>query len=418
MDENRRKYRNILLLLGALVFLTELLVRALPVRFLLPTEQFLIDSTRRKVESGDGQYRLIILGDSRSMSFDPGPHRDVYNFSLPGMGSRYFKFFLEKYLEAGNRKPDGLILAASPLLIGSGPGDSLVADPSLSGYLEPDMSMADYLYGRTIGRISGERSFDPASGPVADDPLSRQLHWKFFSQRYLFLFSPSELLQQYRGPEAVFLLGQSVPLLYATFKYRDAIARAPSYAHYQRIETGFYEPRCSCSALHSNGCEVPPGAIQDNQSFEAFREEHNGFTNIGNRVEPRELFLLHTIREKTVEQFTNMGATPGPTDFSVFQDFEKYADSLDIPIVYVTAPFPDYQRDSRNYREFRQGFEQYIRNRPHIQSLELRNQFMDRALFVDQVHLSCEGARQLNVEIQNEIIPRIKAMLNLDAPSR
>lgn len=146
------KNKVVLILLIVLV-LVELIAKFTEIYFYEHTEVFLVNNIRKKMESGVLDYKGLVFGDSRSMSLIPSRESKVYNFSLPAMGARYYSYYLKKYLDAGNQKPEFILFASSPGLISGGYGDPIV-DPSLVKYVQPNMSLLEYLKNRFFAGLT------------------------------------------------------------------------------------------------------------------------------------------------------------------------------------------------------------------------------------------------------------------------
>ena len=128
-----------------------------------------------------------MYGDSRSLSI-LGKKKirqedySMYNFSLPAAGSRYFKYYLKKYLK-NHPKPKAVIWAADPEQFQASKSFSFNADKAL---------------------------------------------WAQYKHRLLNLFSVSENFDQYEGKELFFIMKESVPNLILSIKHREGIEKAVS----------------------------------------------------------------------------------------------------------------------------------------------------------------------------------------------
>lgn len=124
------------------------MVRFTGIHYLEQPEIFFVNLKKNFVESGKGDADIIVLGDSRSMALAGYPKQpdiefSVYNHSLPAMGPKYYRFFLDKYLKKGNAKPKMILFAASPKLYSTGYGPPLY-DPDAKAVKENE-SVPEYL---------------------------------------------------------------------------------------------------------------------------------------------------------------------------------------------------------------------------------------------------------------------------------
>ena len=182
----------------------EVLVRILPMEYASGAGVFLTNHRRKLMENPEARFDYIIFGDSRSLSLMGHPPTDVepysiYNFSLPAMDPRYFRFYLRKYLQNRDSKPAALIFAGDP---------ALFQEPWRRPHHDPDMNYTDFL-GQGLGGYLWNRVSRPVAGLLSGDELPRKeriphierLVWNAFSHRFLHMFGVSELMAQFQGPE-------------------------------------------------------------------------------------------------------------------------------------------------------------------------------------------------------------------------
>ncbi|MCS7205403.1 MAG: DUF1574 domain-containing protein [Leptospiraceae bacterium] len=383
------------------IVLIEILVRVFPVYYFEKPEKFLITYIREKIERGKNEYDIIILGDSRSMSFNPSNFRNIYNFSLPAMGTRYYKYFMKKYLHY-NKKPKAVIFAGSPTLVHSGKGNPLV-DQRLVNFVYPDMPLKEYIYVRTIKRVLNLKQEFMSPQPKYNE----EFWWEFFSHRFLFLFSTWEISEIYRGPEWFFIVSQSIPLNYHTFKYRDAILNLFKLETYLFQKNEYGTPNCSCNRIYETECQPPKSGLQDNLIMKRNIEKHHGFYNISDRISKDKILQWQAQVQIMKERQINVANSEPPMDFSYTKEFLEFLNQNQILYIYLTAPFPKYFQNGKYLKKFYQEFEAFLKDYPHAKIYYLKNQFLDENLFSDQVHLLCEGAQLINEELQNETLPEI-----------
>lgn len=396
-------FKKLFFIFSLIIIIFEILVRIFPIYYLEKPEKFLITYLRNKIEKGNNSYEIIILGDSRSMSLKPNDHK-IYNFSLPAMGTRYYKYFVKKYLKY-NKKPKAILFAGSPALVHSGKGTPLV-DYKLIPYTYPDISLKEYIYKRSIERILNistvlfqERSIE--------QQLNKELLWDFFSHRFLFLFSTLEISEIYKGPEWFFIISQSIPLNYHTYKYRDGILNLFKIETY-RFEKNFYgTPLCSCDKILEKKCQSPKSNLQDNLIMKNFIEKNNGFYNISDRIPPEKFLLWQSKKSEIILQQMNIANTIPNFDFSYTKEFIDFLNNNKILYIYITVPFPEYFKNGKYLFTFYQEFEKFLTQFPNAKIFYFPTPYYDPNLYSDQVHLTCEGATKLNFEFQNIVLPQI-----------
>ncbi|GIX40470.1 MAG: hypothetical protein KatS3mg129_0203 [Leptospiraceae bacterium] len=394
-------FKKLLFCFIGIIIIIEIVVRIFPIYYFEKPEKFLITYIRNKIESGKNNYDIIILGDSRSMSLNPGKYKNVYNFSMPAMGSRYYPYFVKKYLKY-NKKPKAIIFAGSPVLVYSGKGDPVI-HPSLKRYVYPDMTLLEYLYERSIKRVLNIKQ----EIYWQDYYKREELVWEFFSHRLLFLFSTYELAHQYIGVERIFVLSQSIPLNYITYKHRDAIKNLFEIDNYKTFENYIGTSKCTCENILKPYCQPPKSQYQDNKIVEKNLIKNNGYLNISDRLPPKLISLYEKQKEITIENYKKGFNSIPKFDFSYTIHFINYLNENNIIYIYLFVPFPEYFQQSKEILTFEQEFQKVLKQFPTTKMFYFPNKFLDPDLYSDQVHLNCKGAEKLNYEFQNIVLPQI-----------
>lgn len=404
------RFKKLLIWFVGIIFCIEIFVRIFPIYRFEKIEKFLLISVKEQIESGNNDYDIIILGDSRSMSLNPGNFKNVYNFSLPAMGTRYYKYFLKKYLKY-NKKPKAVLFSGSPVIIFSGRGSPLV-DNKLIGYVKPDMSLFEYLYKRSIERLffSNEPLFFRSQSIISTN--DQQMRWDFFGQRLLFSFNTLEISEMYIGPEWFFVTSQSLLLNYYTYRYRDAIKNLFDVENYKKEQNFYGEDYCTCDKLFLKECQPPSSRVQDNEIVEEFRKKNNGFYNISDRITREQQRYWDLRKESDIKIQISIANSVPNFDFSTTKEFIEYLKNNNILYLYMNIPFPDYYRDSVYIKNFYKEFKKFLLQYPNSKVFHLPNEFLDRNLFSDQIHLNCEGAKLLNFEFQTITLPQIIQYVN------
>ncbi|MBW7858668.1 MAG: hypothetical protein H3C43_10350 [Leptonema sp. (in: Bacteria)] len=392
--------------IGVLVLIFELTARNLPLYLFEKSEASLIESTRLKIESGKNQYQVLIFGDSRSMSLNPrfGSDRfsDTYNFSLPAMGPRYYKRYLQKYLAAGNQKPKVILFSGSPMLLMAGKGQTLV-DPTINRYAKPDISLLDYLKNRGPNRLFQLEN----EMTTQQSTKNKELDWAFFSGRYLRMFSIADTFKDYVGPERLFLISAMIPMLFDSYRYRDAILNAMDPLNYRFVDNGHGTDNCNCQLTKTPQCLPPPSYYQDDLLVEQSREHRNGMYNISDRMSVERLQALELSKERLIDQFTHQSQSKTNPNYTVLEEFLNFLEEQQIQYYYFLTPFPEYFRDSAYITNFEATVTPIFDQHPNAHWIRHQAEFLNPEFFSDQVHLNCQGAELLNQEFVSEVLPQL-----------
>ncbi|MBM9499063.1 hypothetical protein JWG44_02190 [Leptospira sp. 201903071] len=384
---------KVVLTVLAIVIGVELLARFTNIYFYEHTEVFLVNNVRKKMESGTLNHKGLIFGDSRSMSLVPSKESNVYNFSLPAMGARYYTHYLAKYLKAGNTKPEFILFASSPGLIAGGYGDPIV-DPALIKYVKPNMGLPEYLETRFVSGLT-HKNFVMEGRKESMQKTVSEINWKFFSHRILHLFSIGEMFGQYKGPELLYVLSSSIPNVFSTYRYRKALLNVFSYENYKPAEASM-KLDCNCEELYTPQCMAPESNFRDNRWIADKISFQNGGLNISDRIKPQHALLYRMSQDKLKEEILAPYKGEPNFDFSAFEDFLKYTQTRNIQVLYIVMPFPDYIETTGYFPKFWKAFEPLKTKYPHLKVIEFEKQFLKPDLYSDQIHLNCQGAQATN----------------------
>ncbi len=393
------------------ILVIEIAVRIAPIHYFEEPEAFLILSARNQVEGGKNNYPFIIMGDSRSMSILPGygPNKasDVYNFSLPAMGSRYYPHFIRNYLKAGNRKPDAVIFSASPVLLMAGEG-APVADPSVRAYVEPHMGFFQYLYARSIGRLT--KGFEKSAGNAPEQSLLKapqDLEWIFFEGRLPNMFPGLELAGHYTGVERLYVFSATAPHAYRTYRRRAAILNLIRTSTYDfkpnQLLTG-----CSCAEMGTPVCLPPSSALQDNRITEELRARSQGGLNITDRIQPDKLLALTAAAPLLKKERAKELGSPAPGDYSTLEKFITELADLGIDFIYVDLPEPEYVKNMPQFRTFDREIPKIIQRHPNAVRLAFPRPILDDKYYLDQIHVNCDGSRVMSEDFNRDVMPQVR----------
>jgi len=199
---------------------------------------FLTSYKRAVAEDPQRVYDYLIFGDSRSMSIN-GRKDELYNFSLPAAGPRYFSFFLKKYLSSHQEKPRVVVWATDAL------------------------------------QLAGRQNVMYHDSPEI---------WKQFKHRLLNLFSIKENWEQYEGEELVFIMKESLPNLLLSVKHREG---------FEHILT---------ATKASDLRDLKLGHVRENIKLVEHLEELNGQINVGNYFNAPDFVTLELSKKSLKQQ--------------------------------------------------------------------------------------------------------------------
>lgn len=407
-----------------LLFLVlELVVRFTGIHYLEQPEIFFVNLKKKFVESGKGDADVIVLGDSRSMALagypkEPGIEYSVYNHSLPAMGPKYYRFFLDKYLKKGNAKPKMVLFAASPTLYSTGYGPPLY-DPDAKS-VKDNEPISTYLNRRWNEGI--EKNFFRTSTPSNIVSYSgkqedfNQILWEFFGHRYLHQFTFSELSEQYSGVERLFILSKAAPLLYESYRFHGAIRNALSQTNW-KVDKNYKERSLfceSCENVEVGLCKPSPSQLEDNLTIEDQIGRHFGKYNISNRIKPElAMFSKQLVRKELDAELKN----PAPyvykkPDFVVLKDLIEYTRSQGIQFGLVYMPWLKERQESKESQDLLADLKLFFKENPEAGFFFFPDSSYPADRFVDNIHYDCRGEKRVNEEFRNYVLPQVFRFLH------
>lgn len=411
------KFKGILLALSFFILL-EIIVRLTDVYYLEQPETFFVNLKRSYVESGKADADIVIIGDSRSMAlagYTPKNKQEysVYNHSLPAMGPKYYRFFLDKYLKSGNKKPKMILFTASPKLYATGYGPPLY-DPSAK-FVKTNETVFAYMNRRW--HEGWEKNLFQA--PTAEKIISYsgkqdnidQLLWEFFGHRYLHQFTISELWEQYEGVERIFIIAKAIPLLYESYKYHGAIRNALSFQNWKlskdyKTKSLFCE---TCANVEAGLCLPSPSQREDNFIIEDQISRHLGKYNISNRVKPEiVLFAKAKYKEEAEKEVHNPDPKSWePIDFTVMEDLIKYAEKKEIQFGFVYMPWIESKEAAPEVQNRIKELKSFFAKHPKQQMFFFPKSGYPIEQFVDNIHYDCRGEGRVNEEFRTVVLPKV-----------
>ncbi|MCU0823130.1 MAG: DUF1574 domain-containing protein [Leptospira sp.] len=401
----------------------EVTVRITDIHYLEQPEIFFVNLKKRFVESGTGTADIVILGDSRSMALagykkGDGSQYEIYNHSLPAMGPKYYRFFLEKYLQKGNKKPKLVLFAASPKLYSVGYGPPLY-DPDGKS-VKQNESISEYFNRRFKEGIEKNFFRPPTPNTIIsysgkqDD--ANQILWEFFGHRYLHQFTLGELWSQYDGVERLFITAKALPMTYHSYRFRGAIRNTLSLNDWT-VESNYKEKSLfceSCEAIEQGLCVPPNSQRQDNLMIEDQIERHLGKYNISNRVKPE---IVYFAREQRAKAMLAESKEPVPSSFPepnfiVLDDLIQFTKEKGIEFAFVYMPWMEVREESPETQFRLAKLKAYFQTHPEVGVFFFPRSSYPSEQFVDDIHYDCRGEKRVNQEFKEYILPKIVRFLD------
>ncbi|MBE7440673.1 MAG: hypothetical protein HS115_19675 [Spirochaetales bacterium] len=395
----------------SILLVVEVVLRLLPLRYIMGAGVFLTEHHRLLAESAEPAFDYVILGDSRSLSLMghaptvTEPY-SIFNFSLPAMGPRYYKFFIEKYFLNRKHLPAAVIFAGDPALF-MDTWNYAYHDKNFVYSESPDESLIRYLwnrfYRRIKGLLAGDRRYMP-SGPDRDDPML----WDAFSHRYLHMFSAGELAQQMTGAERIFIVSQAVPLFSYLYKYREGIEQYTLGLRPELFQTVQKADYCaSCAGVLRMECHPQIPRIQDNRLIELGLRQRYGQINLADRLKPELRLQFLTVRDANIAKHRERLESVRPALINA----RRLADAVTargVKIVFVSVPMIEDYAGARYLKEYAEQMEALKKEYGGMMEfLHFPEPFYPKELFVEQVHYECPGSERLNADFYRDVVPQI-----------
>lgn len=401
----------------------EITVRVTGIHYLEQPEIFFVNLKKNFVESGKGDADIIVLGDSRSMALagygkDQNTEYSVYNHSLPAMGPRYYRFFLDKYLKKGNKKPKMVLFAASPKLYSTGYGPPLY-DPDAKAVTENE-SISSYMQRRwkeglekNFFRTPTKSNLISYSGKQED---MNQILWEFFGHRYLHQFTFSELSENYSGVERLFILSKAAPLLYESYRFHGAIRNSLSESNW-KVDKQYKEKSLfceSCENIEVGLCKPSPSQLEDNLTIEDQITRHYGKYNISNRLKPELVLFSKQLVQKELEdeQKNQTPYTYQKPDFRVLSDLLAYTRANGIEFGLVYMPWLKERQETKESLDLLADLKEFFSQNPDAKIFFFPDSSYPSERFVDNIHYDCRGEKRVNAEFRQFVLPQVFRFLS------
>ncbi len=382
----------------------ELFARIAPVEYGMGAAVFLTKHRRDLVDASGPDFDYIIFGESRSLSLlghaPTGPENwSVYNLSLPAMGSRYYSYYLEKYLANRYNKPSALIFAGDMAVFQEG-WNLPLHDPARIYTDSREDTLLQYLSHRIVRRPAQGLSPPPAAANAPQEAI-----WETYSHRYLFLFSPAELMHQFHGAERLFVLREAAPLQYYTFRYRDALRYFLSNPFPQAAEPLPAECRL-CANSYAPMCRPDLTQFQDNAALAAGLDARYGQINLGDRLTLEQVMSYSVIRDRLVKDTQDFFNRIRP-DLRPLIALLETARRAGVPVVLAPTPTVREYRDTRFYKEIEAQLPGILARYPEAHRIDFAEPHLPAERFVDQIHYDCAGAEQVNADFYRTVMPQV-----------
>lgn len=387
----------------------EIVVRILPSHYGEGAGVFLTNHRKILAESETPEFDYILLGDSRSLSVmghiptDEEPY-SLYNFSLPAMDSRYYKFFLEKILENRKHRPVAVIFSADPQVFFRGYNAPL-NDPKRKYTDSPQTTISQYVWNRVVRRVLS--IFRNDEEKIPEGGITTDMLWEHFSHRYLHLFDFSDIIRNYTGAERVFLIKESLPLLYSTYKYRNSVSGLTDNLKSVFRKTDPVPDYCgTCEGLVRPECHHRLSHLEDNSLISDGLRERYGQINLADRLTMTERLGYLAVRDSQIKRYKKRlnEATP---DLSFMEDFVKFAISMGLKVIVTDVPAIDEYEDTKFHRTYYPAVEKMLSKYPEATIIRFPEPYYPADLFVEQVHYDCRGADMLNRDFYTSVMPEI-----------
>lgn len=386
-------------------------ISLIPIEYAAGADIFYTLHHKKLAEAPLPEFDYIIIGDSRSMSLmghapvAKEPY-SIYNFSLPALGSRYFKFFLQKYFSSKKRLPAAIIFAAD---------SSHFNVRRTLPYHDPQMLYSDstedglsaYLINRFNRRINYAVHGFPEN--TSSKKVRSELIWEAFSHRYLYFFDIEEMTEQFTGAERVFVLHESIPLLFNLYKFREAIKH-----HTIGFKTDYLKKtqalpnECNtCSGLLKQECHPDISRIEDNKKIKDGLRARYGQLNISDRLKPAQKMQILMLKDQVIDkEITNL--SDDTVDLSELEKLIQYVTIQNkIKMIILNMPVVEDYLNTNFKKKYRMKLDELTKKYPLTVVIEYPRRGYPRDYFVEHVHYDCKGSDELNKDFYNQVVPKI-----------
>lgn len=393
------------------LLLVELIARILPWYKAAGGGVLLTNQRAQLLEARQPEFDYLIFGESRSLSLlghaptQAEPY-SVYNFSVPAMGSHYYAYYFRKYMKSRKSAPAALIFAGDPTVFEQG-WNSPLHDPDKVYTDKRGQGFASYLQNRFTRRIQQALQFG-SDGPVGLHQSVKDRHWDTYKHRYLHLFSFTDLMEQYSGPERLYILSEKMPLLYATFRWREPIAHyslgfKPDYLFEQQVPAHCTR---SCASANDPTCYPDYSRLQANRNLLEDMRATYGQVNLADRKSPANRRELIAFREQAMQNFKD-GMQVGEPDLGPLEALARETARHNTRLILAYASTASEFQGMAYHRKYHRALQPILAKYPHIREVPFGLRYLPAENFIDNAHYTCEGAQRVNTSFYEQVMPQI-----------
>jgi hypothetical protein len=385
------------MIIAAIIVLVEVIVRLLPVYEYADPQEYYLHRKGVELREGIENYRVILLGDSRSMALRP-PEAGLsfYNFSAPGMGNRYYTVLLKRYLSTG-RKPDLILLA---------PHQHFLLAP-------PERPVTDLRYDDGAAPLQAASQFfirrldDPLfqSKPVGPQPALRpELFAQLFRNGRLHFLGYIDSIRIFSGMDRLVQAYEGAPYLYRTYFLRTTILGMVQNPG----RDGNIEGCDSCDAIYRGICYGRLQLRDRTALVEHSIRNFGGAFNLDDLTSPGSRLGLIVTRNTAIKGMADGLNTENMTvQTDTLEELVDFASSQGIKIVFLELPLPERVSQARQVPLMRQTIQGVLSRYEGTGYVQFPTLSYPETRYIDPLHLSCYGAAELNNDFRR-IFPAIR----------
>lgn len=385
-----------LVLTAALIVLVEVIVRFLPVYSYADPQEYHLYRKGVELREGTEDYRVIVLGDSRSMALRrPEEGLSFYNFSAPGMGNRYYTVLLKRYLSTG-RKPELILLAPHQHMLLSSP-----ERPAPDLPYDDGISVSQAIFQMIDRRL--DAPLFQGEPPSLKPALNADLFAPVFRNGRLHFLGYLDSIRIFTGMDRLVQAYEGLPYLYGTYFLRSALLHMLQNPG----RNGHIEGCDACDAIHQGLCYDRLRAPDRTALVEQSMQRYGGSFNLDDLTSPQGRIALHLARDRAMQGMATglSRKTAFPTE--QLEELVAFASSQGIRLVFLELPLPERASRSPKVPVLRQTIQEVLSRYPGTGYVTFPVLSYPESRYIDPFHLSCYGAADLNKDFRL-IFPSIK----------
>lgn len=393
----KRRSAFALMSIAAVIVLVEIIVRVLPVYEYADPQEYYLHRKGVELREGTENYRIIVLGDSRSMALRP-PEKGLsfYNFSAPGMGNRYYTLLLKRYLSTG-RKPDLILLAPHQHAL-LAPPERPTTDLKYDDGATP-LQAASQIFSRRLDAPLFQRE----SGGL-QPALRPELFASFYRNGRLHFLGYMDSIRIFNGMDRLVMAYEGVPFLYRTYFLRTTILRMVQNPG----SDGNIEGCESCEAIHRGICYDRLQPRDKTALVEQSIRNFGGAFNLDDLTSPGSRIVLFLTRDTAIKAMADgLNAENMTVQTDTLEELVAFASSQGIKIVFLELPLPERVSQARQVPLLRQTIQGVLSRYEGTGYVKFPTLSYPETRYIDPLHLSCYGAAELNNDFRR-IFPSIR----------